>query len=265
VDGGVSWQKIKAFSEAIIQLGFIEQPGNPKVVYTLLRNKGLYVSQDMGFSWYNLEFRKIPSRIGEIQKSALNIFSDGEKFSGFEKIIPVYTQLSTLSPTPLPIDKSKDTDETGLTRDNTENSKNNTQNGNTGLQIPGFEQNSEPSEGPKSPTFLKNQAFIIVADNQVWLSTQSPQLMQKMALPLQAEQYNILDVELDPQKNIDKILVSVDNKLFETTNRGQSWNTKDKIELSGKVGMIGQIVIDPSDTEVIYLMLMEGSRNIFGN
>ena len=102
-----------------------------------------------------------------------------------------------------------------------------------------------------------NLPFLLIADRQVWFAGSPSENFTKLVLPVQNEQYNILDAAPDPRVGLDKILVSVDNTIFETQNRGQSWSLKDKIQIKTPIGNVGQILIDPNNSEIIYLMLVD--------
>jgi hypothetical protein len=104
-------------------------------------------------------------------------------------------------------------------------------------------------------------SWLIIADRQMWYTQSLDTPFTQLLLPLQNERYNLLDVTADPQKGLDRLLASVDNKLFTTTNRGQSWSTGDQIQLSSPIGNIGQILIDRNNTNVTYLMLVDPSAS----
>ena len=104
-----------------------------------------------------------------------------------------------------------------------------------------------------------NKGWILLADRQMWFSSNVDGKFTKILLPVQSEQYNLLDAAVDPYLGLDKILVAVDNKLFSTNNRGQSWSTDDKLGVSTTVGNIGQIIIDPKGNKATYLMLLNPS------
>lgn len=217
LDGGSNWQKIRAFRETPIQIGFIPEFGN--LFYILFARQGLITSRDDGETWQVHSLSKIPSQIGEKQEnSGFNLNPlDSSPFGLFEKMVPVVL-----------------TDRAGT------------------------------------------QPWLMIADNQLWYienldlssrvnlenannntSNSLPQnAFKKLVLPLQNEKFNMLDVTYDPQSGLDKILVSIDDKLFETKNQGQSWSLKDKIQLSTPIGYIGQILIDKKDPDIIYLMLV---------
>jgi hypothetical protein len=107
-------------------------------------------------------------------------------------------------------------------------------------------------------TATKNQ-WLLIADRQMWYSEGLDKPFTRLELPLKNDQFNISDIQADPVKGLDRILVSVDNTLFESANRGQSWTTSDKLGLSVPIGNIGQILVDKTDTQVIYLTVIDAS------
>jgi hypothetical protein len=107
------------------------------------------------------------------------------------------------------------------------------------------------------PVTAKKGQWLLIADRQIWFTDALDKPFNKLILPLEKEQFNIADAQPDTQKGLDRILVSIENKLFETMNRGQSWSTSDRINLSSPTGNIGQIVIDKNDPQVVYLMLID--------
>ena len=233
MDGGATWQKVRSFKEVPVQIGFVPEFDN--LFFALFPTLGLATSLDDGETWQTQELTRQTSRIGEAQnrdKFEANPFANKEKFGTYEKVIPVVRGTRYL-------DNSQK-----------ETSQNTPQNNN--FQIP-FVNNSASS----SPTQRVEQPWILIADRQVWFAGSPTDDFTKLVLPVQAEQYNILDAAPDPRVGLDKILVSVDNKIFETQNRGTSWSLKDKIQLSSPIGNIGQILIDKNNSEIIYLMLVD--------
>jgi hypothetical protein len=107
------------------------------------------------------------------------------------------------------------------------------------------------------PVTAKKGQWLLIADRQIWFTEALDKPFNKLILPLEKEQFNIADAQPDPQKGLDRILVSIEDKLFETMNKGQSWSTNDRINLSSPTGNIGQIVIDKTDPQVVYLMLID--------
>jgi photosystem II stability/assembly factor-like uncharacterized protein len=101
------------------------------------------------------------------------------------------------------------------------------------------------------------QSWLLIADSQMWFTENLGQDFRKLILPSQAEQFDLYDIAPDPQSGLGKIYASVNNKLFVTNNRGESWDTREKINiLDGEIGNISQILIEPQNTEIIYLGLI---------
>jgi hypothetical protein len=107
------------------------------------------------------------------------------------------------------------------------------------------------------PVTAQKGKWLLIADRQIWYTESLDQPFNKLILPLEKEQFNIADAQPDPQKGLDRIIVSIEDKLFETMNKGQSWTTNNRINLSSPTGNIGQIVIDKTDPQVLYLMLID--------
>jgi hypothetical protein len=203
LDGGISWQKLRNFSDVVVQIGFVPEFDNQ--FYLLTKTKGLYVSGNDGDTWDEVNISRNPApKVGVDAPKDIAVNQNilrPEKFGVFEKIIPV--------------------------------------------------------------TAKKGQ-WLLISDRQIWYTEGLDKPFNKLLLPLQSEQFNIADAQPDPQKGLERILVSIENKLFETNNRGQSWTTNDKINLSSPVGNIGQIVIDSSNPSITYLMLID-PKNTRGN
>jgi hypothetical protein len=115
------------------------------------------------------------------------------------------------------------------------------------------------------------QDIVLIASKKLLLGANLDASFQQFKIPVQPEKINITDVAIDPREGANRMLMSVDNSLFETKNRGASWSVDNKIKQEGVAyGNIGQIVIDPEDTRVTYLMLIDptykrgGSGNGFG-
>jgi hypothetical protein len=116
-------------------------------------------------------------------------------------------------------------------------------------------------------TSTKN-SWLIIGDSQIWYSDSLDKPFTKLLLPLKSDKYKINDVQPDPQKGVDRLIVSINDKLFETNNRGQSWSANDKINLTSPIGSIRQVLIDKTDPVVTYLMLFSEatqSNSIFGS
>jgi hypothetical protein len=118
------------------------------------------------------------------------------------------------------------------------------------------------------PVTAQKGKWLLIADRQIWFTDAIDKPFTKLVLPLEKEQLTFADAQPDPQKGLDRIFVSIENKLFETQNKGQSWSTNDRINLSSPIGNIGQIVIDRENTQIIYLMLVDPkntrSSSVFG-
>jgi hypothetical protein len=117
------------------------------------------------------------------------------------------------------------------------------------------------------PVISTKGSWLIIGDNQIWYSDSLDKPFNKLLLPLKSDKYKINDVQPDPQKGVDRLIVSINDKIFETNNRGQSWSANDKISLSSPIGSIRQVLIDKTDPQVTYLMLFNESSqgsNLFG-
>jgi len=102
-----------------------------------------------------------------------------------------------------------------------------------------------------------DEGWVVVADSQIWYRTAAAEQFSQMVLPVQGDKYNILDVELHPEKKLDKIYIAVDNSLFVTENRGESWDIDDRIRVSTEIGYINDIIIDPKNPNITYLTLTD--------
>ncbi len=105
------------------------------------------------------------------------------------------------------------------------------------------------------PVTNKKNSWILLADRQIWYSDDLNKPFIKLVLPLTDEKYKVASVAVDPERGIDRVLVSIDDNLFETNNRGQSWTTNNAIGISSEIGNISDIVIEDSNTNVLYLGL----------
>lgn len=102
------------------------------------------------------------------------------------------------------------------------------------------------------------QAWLLIADRQMWFTEQINTDFRKLILPSQAEQFDLYDIAPDPQSGLNRIYVSINHNLFITTNRGQSWDTRERTNiLDGQIGNIGQILIDKENSEIMYLALVD--------
>jgi len=99
--------------------------------------------------------------------------------------------------------------------------------------------------------------FMMLADKQLWVTNGLDQPWKKVNLPLQGDQSTITAVEPDPKDGIDKIYLTIGNKLFLSQNRGESWSSE---TLPITVPVV-KIVIDPNDTGVLYMSLGANQQN----
>ena len=100
-------------------------------------------------------------------------------------------------------------------------------------------------------------SWLLLADNQIWYTEDITKPFIKMVLPLTEEKYKVASVGVDPSVGVDRVLVSIDNNLFETKNRGESWSTNNIIGLNTQIGDINSIVIDERNSNIVYLGLQK--------
>ena len=237
-DGGENFREI--YTEVAVNTGvtFVAvDPKNPLRVYGVLQGGSLIRSLDGGLTWQKIRsFKETPVQIGFVPQFN-NLFyllfpsqglatsnDDGENWNNI-----------TLTKEPSSIGENQPKDGLDLTFS-----------GNT--KFGKFDKIV-----PASPN--SSQAWLLLADKQIWYTTDTSKPVKKLVLPLQSEQQNLLDAAPDPKLGLEKILVSINDKLFESVNQGTSWSSSDKI--TQKIGNIGQILIDKEDTSVIYLMILE--------
>jgi hypothetical protein len=100
-----------------------------------------------------------------------------------------------------------------------------------------------------------DKPWILVADRQIWVADDISKSFSKLILPAQQEQLGIYDVTYNAKVGLNNLAVSIGNKLFISSNRGNSWDTRDNINLSGTLGNIRQILVDPENPDLVYLAL----------
>jgi photosystem II stability/assembly factor-like uncharacterized protein len=100
-------------------------------------------------------------------------------------------------------------------------------------------------------------SWLLIADQQIWFSRSIRNVFQKILLPTEAVQYETYDIAPYPGQAPDRLLVAVNDKLFETRDGGITWSTDDKIGLQSDIGNIGQVLIDENNPEIVYLMLVD--------
>lgn len=273
MDSGVTWQKVRSFKETPIQMGFVPEFDN--LFFALFPSLGLATSTDDGETWQTQELTRENSKIGETQnrdKFEANPFAGKERFGTYEKVIPVVRGAVYL-------DENQKNNQifskvSSNQNPNSQNLQNSSQSNFNLPNLPTIElpfgsktnnsnNDSQKSEAKNSsqiktlPSPKINLPFLLIADRQVWFAVSPSENFTKLVLPVQNEQYNILDAAPDPRVGLDKILVSVDNTIFETQNRGLSWSLKDKVQIKTPIGNVGQILIDKNNSEIIYLMLVD--------
>ena len=102
----------------------------------------------------------------------------------------------------------------------------------------------------------KGEYWLLIADDNLWFSDSLSNTFLKMLLPTEAKKYEIYDVAVYPREAPERMLVAINDKLYESKDGGRTWNAEDRIGLSKPIGNIGQILIDSSNEEIIYLMLV---------
>jgi photosystem II stability/assembly factor-like uncharacterized protein len=110
------------------------------------------------------------------------------------------------------------------------------------------------------PVTSAKNSWLIIGDSQIWYSDSLEKPFGKLLLPLKSDKYTINDVQPDPVKGVDRLIVSINDKIFETNNRGQSWSANDRISLSSPIGSIRQVIIDKTDAAATFLMLGNDSK-----
>ena len=97
--------------------------------------------------------------------------------------------------------------------------------------------------------------IFVIADRQLWYSDNLSSGFDLIQLPLQSNQNNLLDIAFDPKVGSNKLMLSVENKLLLSSNKGQSWAISDNIRTQERIGAINQIVIDRDNSDINYLGL----------
>jgi hypothetical protein len=241
LDGGDSFQELYTEVQDRVGVIFITlDPQRPLQVYAVLERGALIKSLDGGITWQRVRvFRDIPIQIGFIpefsnilyilfERVGLATSTDGGQSFETKALIKSQTDLEQRQPE----DK--------------------------------LDKNSERATFAKYekivPDLTSQQpSWVLIADGQMWYSQDQEEGFTRLVLPSQAEQINIQDIAVDPQSGLDRIIASVDDKLFITRDRGTNWTAQDLIRLSSPIGNIAQILIEPEDTEIIYLALVDRS------
>lgn len=100
--------------------------------------------------------------------------------------------------------------------------------------------------------------LIIIADKGIYITSNLESEFKQIKIPVEPTKINISDIAIDPKEGVNRLILSADNKLFESRDGGISWSVNDKIK-QDKVafGNIGTIIIDQDDSTVVYLMLID--------
>jgi hypothetical protein len=117
----------------------------------------------------------------------------------------------------------------------------------------------------ESPT---SSELAIVTDNKIYLSEGLGKAFVELKIPIDSQNIKVTDLAFDPKLGSNKMIVSLNQKIFESVNKGQSWVANFKISQPVETfGNIGQIIIDQYDPRKIFLVLYSPSvsraSNIF--
>jgi hypothetical protein len=253
LDGGENFQEIYTEVEEDIGILFLTvDPVNPLRVYAVLEEGALIRSLDGGITWQKIRsFRDTPVQIGFVpefreilyilfEDEGLAVSTDGGENFDIQELTKAPSEIGERQP------------EDGLDISFSENETF----GKYEKIIPvtaGISRDEETGEilNPDG-----KEPWILIADRQMWFSEDRGGNFQKLVLPIQSEQVDILDVAPDPNSGLDRIIASVDDRMFITRNQGQTWSTQDFINLSSDTGNIGQVLIEPTNTDIIYITLV---------
>jgi hypothetical protein len=237
-DGGQTFRE--GYTEVQTNTGvtFISvDPKNPLRVYAVLQGGSLIRSLDGGVTWQKIRsFKETPVQIGFVPE--------------FSNILYLLFPTQGLA---ISKDDGENFETKNLTKEASSIGENQPKDG---LDL-SFSGNTKFGRFDKiTPVSASTgESWVLLADKQIWYSENSSTEFKKLVLPLQSEQQNLLDVAPDPKLGLEKILVSINDRLFESVNRGSSWSVSDKI--TTKIGNIGQILIDPQNSNIVYLMLLD--------
>lgn len=259
LDEGNNFKEIYSEVEQNIPVLFLAiDPLNSSNIFAILQEGALLRTTDSGLSWEKVRsFKDTPVQIGFVPEFN-NLFfvlfaSDGLAFS---KDTGATWEILALTKAPSEIGENQPKD--GLDISFSQNAKF----GKYEKIVPITAGITYTTDGKITNPSGKN-TWLLIADKQMWYSQNAGNDFKKLVLPLQSEQANIYDIAFDPNSGLNRILASVDNRLFITTNQGKSWNTQDNINLSNPIGNISQILIEKENTEIIYLTLInpKATRN----
>jgi hypothetical protein len=236
LDGGKSFTEIYN-TEASGKKVYIEQiianPGNvgQNTVLLVTSGGGVFKTIDAGSTWRNISIPEVSNDL-PIQMGVLGQY--GNRLFIIFRSSGLFISDNGETFVKKPINFSKSTDQ------------------NVGFDL------SFSSNIDKLVQSTSTQDVAIIADRNIYLSSNLEGEFRVVKLPVEPSKININDVAIDPREGLNRLILSVDNKLFESKDRGASWSANDKINQPGvQYGNIGQIIIDPVDTNVVYLMLID--------
>lgn len=256
VDGGNSFTQV--YSEVTVNTNVtrvVLDPLNNQRVYAVLEQGAIIRSLDSGLNWQRIgSFSEAPLQIGFVPALNNVLFalfpSQGLKISNNDGDT---WQSLNLSKAAL---SGQNSSETEVNRGTFQFGSNNNQNtfrefsAITPVITGNFEQIRERRNGD-----INNTEWLMIADQQLWVTSGLNQPFSPIQLPLQSSQNPLLAVSYDPKDGSRNLLASIENKLLESNNRGASWSTTDKIQINDNIGSIVNILQDRSNPDIIYLGL----------
>lgn len=248
-DGGESFEEV--YSEVEEDIGVVKvviDSKNSNHIYAMLEEGALIASRDNGATWQKLRsFKDTPVHIGFVKEFGdlfYILFENEGLFNSIDQGV-TWNKIDTKKTSSI-IGENQNKD---------------------GLDIPFVEKERFGRFSSITPITSQNSiSWLLVADSQLWISENTSGIYSKIVLPIQNEKVNITDVAIDPVKGVEKIYISIENKLFLTQNKGVSWTTGDLIQLPAPIGFIKQILIDRANPEIMYLVLIderEGNKGVF--
>jgi photosystem II stability/assembly factor-like uncharacterized protein len=253
LDGGANFKEIYSEVQINVQVLFlVVDPFNSNNIFAILEKGALLRSLDSGLTWKKVRsFKDTPAQIGfvpEFDKLFFVLFEDEGLAYSTDLGDTFTTQKLTKSASTIGENQPKDSLDLGFGGKATFGKYEKIVPVTAGILVDFGTSKITNTTGAKP--------WILIADKQMWYSENSGNNFRKLVLPLQSEQANIYDVAADPNSGLSRIIASVDNRLFITTNQGQSWNTQDNVNLSNPIGNISQIVVDKENNQIIYLGLI---------
>lgn len=254
LDQGVTFKEVYSEVQNDIEVLFLTvDPLNSNNIFAILEKGALLRSLDSGLTWKKVRsFKDTPVQIGfvpEFDKLFFVLFQDEGLAYSKDLGDTWITQKLTKSASSIGESQPKDSLDLGFGGKATFGRYEKLIPVTAGILV------DKATTKITNPTAKK--PWILLADKQIWYSQNSGENFTKLALPLQSEQANIYDVAPDPNSGLSRIIASIDNRLFITTNQGQSWNTQDNVNLSNPTGNISQIVVEKENNQIIYLGLID--------